>query len=45
MPRLAGVVVLLVWPFLTALSILVGPDPNGELERQRAMMAAEDERS
>ena len=29
----------------TALSILVGAELNGELERQRAMTAAEDERS
>jgi membrane protein len=42
---LAGVVVLLLWLFLTALSILVGAELNGELERQRAMTAAEDERS
>ena len=42
---LAGVVVLLLWQFLTALSILVGAQLNGELERQRAMTAAEDERS
>ncbi len=42
---LAGVVVLLLWLFLTALSILVGAELNGELERQRAMTAAEDEGS
>ena len=42
---LAGVVVLLLWQFLTALSILVGAELNGELERKRAMTAAEDERS
>ena len=42
---LAGVVLMLLWQFLTALSILVGAELNGELERQRAMTAAEDERS
>ena len=41
---LAGVVLLLLWQFLTALSILVGAELNGELERQSSMTAAEDER-
>lgn len=39
---LAGVVVLLLWLFLTALSILVGAELNGELERQRAMTASDE---
>jgi len=39
---LAGVVVLLLWLFLTALSILVGAELNGELERQRAMNASDE---
>jgi membrane protein len=36
---LAGVVILLLWLFITALAILIGAELNGELERQRAMTA------
>jgi membrane protein len=36
---LAGVVVLILWLYLSALSILVGAELNGELERERALLA------
>ena len=42
---LAGVVVLILWLYLSALALLLGAELNGELERQRALMAqAEEER-
>jgi len=34
---LAGVAILLLWMYLTALATLVGAELNGELERQRTM--------
>jgi membrane protein len=34
---LAGVVILLLWQYFSALAIVVGAELNGELERQRAM--------
>lgn len=36
---LAGVVVLILWLYLSAIAILVGAELNGELERQRALIA------
>ena len=36
---LAGVVVLVLWLFLSALAVLIGAELNGELERQRAIRA------
>lgn len=36
---LAGVVVLVLWLYITALAILVGAELNGELERERALRA------
>jgi membrane protein len=36
---LAGVVVLVLWLFLSALGVLIGAELNGELERQRAIRA------
>lgn len=36
---LAGVVVLVLWLYLSALALLLGAELNGELERQRALMA------
>ncbi len=36
---LAGVVVLILWLYLSAIAILVGAELNGELERQRAPIA------
>ena len=41
---LAGVVVLVLWLYLSALAILIGAELNGELERQRAMMADRSDR-
>jgi membrane protein len=41
---LAGVVVLILWLYLSALALLLGAELNGELERQRALMAQEAER-
>jgi membrane protein len=42
---LAGVVVLILWLYLSALAVLVGAELNGELERQRALMADREERA
>jgi membrane protein len=36
---LMGVVVLMLWLFLTSLALLFGAELNGELERQRAIEA------
>jgi membrane protein len=36
---LAGVIVLVLWLYITALAILVGAELNGELERERALRA------
>lgn len=36
---LAGVIVLVLWLYMTALAILVGAELNGELERERALRA------
>ena len=36
---LAGVMVLVLWLYITALAILVGAELNGELERERALRA------
>ena len=38
---LAGVVVLLLWLFLTALAVVLGGELNAELERQSAMRAGQ----
>jgi membrane protein len=40
---LAGVVVLILWLYLSALALLVGGELNGELERERALLAEEGE--
>ena len=36
---LAGVIILVLWLYMTALAILVGAELNGELERERALRA------
>jgi membrane protein len=36
---LAGVIILVLWLYFTALAILVGAELNGELERERALRA------
>jgi hypothetical protein len=36
---LAGVIILVLWLYITALAILVGAELNGELERERALRA------
>jgi len=36
---LLGVVVLMLWLYLTSLALLLGAELNGELERQRATPA------
>lgn len=36
---LAGVVVLILWLYLSAVAILMGAELNGELERERALLA------
>jgi membrane protein len=41
---LAGVVILLLWMYLSALAVLFGAELNGELERERALRAEEEER-
>ena len=38
---LAGVVVLLLWLFLTAIAVMAGGELNAELERRSAMLAGE----
>ena len=40
---LAGVVVLILWLYLSAVAILVGAELNGELERERAVLAEQAE--
>jgi membrane protein len=40
---LAGVVVLVLWLYLSALALLIGAELNGELERERALLAEEGE--
>ena len=42
---LAGVVVLILWLYLSALALLIGAELNGELERQRALMARDEQRA
>jgi membrane protein len=42
---LAGVVVLLLWLYLSALATLVGAELNGELERERARLADQGRRA
>ncbi len=41
---LAGVVVLVLWLYLSALALLLGAELNGELERQRVLMVERDRR-
>jgi membrane protein len=41
---LAGVVILILWLYMSAVALLVGAELNGELERERALLAADDER-
>lgn len=41
---LAGVVVLILWLYLSAVALLVGAELNGELERERALLAEQAER-
>jgi membrane protein len=41
---LAGVVVLVLWLYLSALALLLGAELNGELERQRILMVERDRR-
>ena len=36
---LAGVIILVLWLYMTALAVLVGAEVNGELERERALRA------
>jgi membrane protein len=40
---LAGVVILILWLYMSALALLVGAELNGELERERALLAEEGE--